>query len=161
MSHSVYTECWIAKSANAPSTTEVETLRAAIKSEDPKDEPLLSQSPLDRLYNSGTESGLLNIAPRTFHIAASDGSVEANGAMWAGVFVEDKEGPLIARIGRDPEGSTSLRSELGGGYMALNDCKDLKKPVILFTDSETMLELIDAWIGEGTTKSLYLSLIHI
>ena len=39
--------------------------------------------------------------------------------------------------------------------MALNDCKDLKKPVILFTDSETMLELIDAWIGEGTTKSLY------
>ena len=39
--------------------------------------------------------------------------------------------------------------------MALVDCKDLKKPVILFTDSETMLELIDAWIGEGTTKSLY------
>jgi len=39
--------------------------------------------------------------------------------------------------------------------MALNDCRDLKKPVILFTDSETMLELIDAWIGEGTTKSLY------
>ena len=155
VSHSIYTECWIAKSADAPSTTAIETLRAAIKSEDPKDEPLLSQSPLDRLYNSGTESGLLNIAPRTFHIAASDGSVEANGAMWAGVFVEDKEGPLIARIGRDPEGSTSLRSELGGGYMALNDCKDLKKPVILFTDSETMLELIDAWIGEGTTKSLY------
>ena len=43
------------------------------------------------MYNAGTESGLLNIAPRTFHIAASDGSVDANGAMWAGVFVEKEE----------------------------------------------------------------------
>ena len=94
MSHSVYTECWIAKSADVPSTAAIDELRDAIKSEDSKDEPLLSQSPLDCLYNAGTESGLLNIAPRTFHIAASDGSVDANGAMWAGVFVENKDDPL-------------------------------------------------------------------
>ena len=43
-------------------------------------------------------------------------SVDASGAMWAGVFVENKDDPLIARIGRDSEGSTSLRAELGGGY---------------------------------------------
>jgi len=53
-------------------------------------------------------------------------SVDASGAMWAGVFVENKDDPLIARIGRDSEGSTSLRAELGGGYMALDDCRDLK-----------------------------------
>ena len=33
--------------------------------------------------------------------------------------------------------------------MGLNDCRDLKKPVILFTDSETMLELIDAWMAKA------------
>lgn len=145
-------ECWVAKSAVLPSDQALENLRTALSTEKTKDEPSIGTSQVERLYNAGTESGLLGANPEKALILASDGSVDAEGRMWAGVYVSGQTSRLLARIGRDVEGSSSLRAELGGGFLGLRKHKDTAMPVILFSDSETFLEHIEAWIDEGSNK---------
>ena len=147
-------ECWVAKSAVLPSDQALENLRTALSTEKTKDEPSIGTSQVERLYNAGTESGLLGVNPEKALILASDGSVDAEGRMWAGVYVSGQTSRLLARIGRDVEGSSSLRAELGGGFLGLRKHKDTAMPVILFSDSETFLEHIEAWIDEGSNKCL-------
>ena len=88
------------------------------------------------------------------HVTASDGSV-GPGCMGTGFTWMD--GSLercgCGRIGRDEEGTSSGRAELGGYAAILKRTPDTQD-LVTATDSEVLCRLVRRWIGQGGKASL-------
>ena len=147
------TECWIHKNAS-PDEAEISHLISELDSTEEHDVPLHYDTPITRLFFSGTESGLLGIDPRSAGIYAVDGSVK-EGVMSAGVFRTCDTKRLGCVVGRSKEGSYSGRAEAGATALALEDAVDHDGLVIILQDAESVLTTIHSWVGEGLHPSLH------
>ena len=54
----------------------------------------------------------------------------------------------MARVGREEEGSSSNRPELGGVVLALKQA-ELHEDVLILCDNESVLKVIRKWVGQG------------
>ncbi len=101
-----------------------------------------------------TELGLI----RTYHfpglVTVSDGSVVSD-CMGAGFTWMDSSLKRCGseRIGRDEEGTSSGRAELGGYTVILKRTPDTQD-LVTVTDSEVLCRLVRRWIGQGGKASL-------
>jgi len=58
-----------------------------------------------------------------------------------------------ARVGREEEGTSSNRPELGGVVLALRQA-ELSEDVLILCDNESVLKAIKKWIGQGGRATL-------
>ncbi len=103
---------------------------------------------------AGTELGLLRAHHFPGHVTASDGSVGSD-CMGAGFTWMDNSLKRCGseRIGRDEEGTSSGRAELGGYTAILKHTPDIQD-LVTATDSEVLCRLVRRWIGKGGKTSL-------
>ena len=82
-----------------------------------------------------------------------DGSCK-EGKMGSGChkFREEGEGKC-ARVGREEEGMSSNRPELGGVVLALQSAA-LSEDALLMCDNEAVLRVIRKWVGQGGKATL-------
>jgi ribonuclease HI len=82
-----------------------------------------------------------------------DGSCK-NGKMGSGCGKFREEGAdKCARVGREEEGTSSNRPELGGVVLALQSAA-LSEDVLLLCDNEAVLCAIKKWVGQGGKATL-------
>ena len=82
-----------------------------------------------------------------------DGSCK-DGRMGAGCCKFRKEGEdRRARVGREEEGASSNRPELGGVVLALQSAA-LSEDALLLCDNEAVLRVIKKWVGQGGKATL-------
>jgi len=89
-------------------------------------------------------------------IYATDGSQE-KGNMGAGFYRHEGETGGFCKVVRDEEGSSSNRAEHAAACIALEDAiayASSRRPLILLTDSKSLLMAIQKWIGEGIDPSI-------
>lgn len=155
-SNGTQTEVWVARTLTADDefANRLDTLRASIEEEGPKERRSIGCSEVEREYLRGSEAGLLGIwDDADLLVYAGDGSL-GDGAMGAGVYCCSDGRLLSARIGRDEEGASSTRPETGAAWLALSDALGKPNPLVYLSDSEALLTNIDKWIGEGATPSM-------
>ena len=155
-SNGTQTEVWVARKLTADDefANRLDTLRASIEEEGPKERRSIGCSEVEREYLRGSEAGLLGIwDDADLLVYAGDGSL-GDGAMGAGVYCCSDGRLLSARIGRDEEGASSTRPETGAAWLALSDALGKPNPLVYLSDSEALLTNIDKWIGEGATPSM-------
>ena len=82
-----------------------------------------------------------------------DGSCK-DGRMGAGCCKFRKKGEdRRARVGREEEGASSNRPELGGVVLALQSAA-LSEDALLLCDNEAVLRVIKKWVGQGGKATL-------
>jgi hypothetical protein len=103
---------------------------------------------------AGTELGLLRAYHFPGYVTVSDGSVGSD-CMGAGFTWMDSSLKRCSseRIGRDEEGTSSGRPELGGYAAILKRTPDTQD-LVTVTDSEVLCRLVRRWIGQGGKASL-------
>jgi hypothetical protein len=91
---------------------------------------------------SVTELGLLRAYHFPGHVTESDGSVDSD-CMGAGFTWMDTslKRCVSERIGRDEEGTSSGRAELGG-YTVITKCTPDTQDLVTVTDSEVLCRLV-------------------
>ncbi len=110
---------------------------------------------LERAYWMGTEVGLLGGYGFQGVTLGVDGSCK-DGKMGSGCFKFKEEGASkCARVGREEEGTSSNRPELGGIVLALQSAA-LSEDAFLLCDNEAVLCVIKKWVGQGGKASLAL-----
>jgi ribonuclease HI len=83
-----------------------------------------------------------------------DGSCK-DGKMGSGCCKFREEGAgKCARVGREEEGTSSSRPELGGVVLALQSAAALSEDVLLLCDNEAVLCAIKKWVGQGGKATL-------
>ena len=89
-------------------------------------------------------------------VYATDGS-NNKGVMGAGFYRLDENRGRCCQLGREEEGNSSNRAELGAACLALEDAKERKdrKPMILLSDSACLLASSQKGIGEGKSPSMW------
>ncbi len=131
---------WVPKSGKDYSPESIEAIWEAWRNDAPKDEW------------AGTELGLLRAYWFPGHVTASDGSV-GTGSMGAGFVWLDRSKCGRERIGREEEGTSSGRSEMGAYTAILRRTPD-HEDLITATDSEVLCRLVGIWVGQGGKASL-------
>jgi ribonuclease HI len=103
---------------------------------------------LERAYWMGTEVGLLGGYGFQGVTLGVDGSCK-DGKMGSGCCKFREEGAgKCARVGREEEGTSSKRPELGGVVLELQSAA-LSEDVLLLCDNEAFLCAIKKWVGHG------------
>ena len=108
-------EIWVPKSVSAPVPDRIESVWEAWRRDSPKDECTVKLEGPEKEWWADTELGLLRAYHFPGHVTASDGSVGPD-CMGAGFTWMDSSLKRCGseRIGRDEEGTSSGRAELGG-----------------------------------------------
>ena len=135
-------------------TEQVETsLRAAWEHEDNKDEMNVVLQGLERNIWKGTEAGWMGCYDFPGETWAGDGSVH-KGVMGAGSVCLQRPGcNLEVRVGREEEGTSSLRPELAAIARTLQAIP-LETDLLYLCDSEAALNRMSRWIGSGPRTTL-------
>ncbi len=101
----------------------------------------------------GTEVGLLGGYGFQGVTLGVDGSCK-DGKMGSGRCKFKEEGAdKCARVGREEEGTSSNRPELGGIVLALQSAA-LSEDALLLCDNEAVLCVIKKWVGQGGKATL-------
>ena len=116
-------------------------LQEAWDSSEQKDECTVCLDDFERAYWMGTEVGLLGEYGFQGVTLGVDGSCK-DGKMGSGCCKFKEEGAdKCARVGREEEGTSSNRPELGGIVLALQSAA-LSKDTLLLCDNEAVLCVI-------------------
>jgi ribonuclease HI len=145
-------EIWVPKAGSAPSPDRIEAVWEAWRRDSPKDECIVKLEGPEKEWWAGTELGLLRAYHFPEHVTASDGSVGPD-CMGAGFTWMDSSPKRSKRIGRDEEGTSSGRADLGGYAASLKRTPDTQD-LVTATDSEVLCRLVRRWIGQGGKASL-------
>ena len=128
-------------------------LQEAWDSSEQKDECIVCLDDLERAYWMGAEIGPLGGYGFQGVALGVDGSCK-DGRMGAGCCKFRKEGEdRRARVGREEEGASSNRPELGGVVLALQSAV-LSEDALLLCDNEAVLRVIKKWMGQGGKATL-------
>jgi hypothetical protein len=101
---------------------------------------------------SDTELGLLRAYWFTGHVTASDVSVGTD-SMGAGLVCLDRSKCGSEHIGREEEGASSGRAEMGSYSAILRRTPD-HEDLITSTDIEGLYRLVGRWVGQGGKSSV-------
>jgi ribonuclease HI len=101
---------------------------------------------------SGTELGLLRVYQVPGRVTASDDSV-VTGSMGSGFVWLDRSRCGSERVGREEEGVSSGRAEMGAYTVILRHTPDHQDRITV-TDSVVLCRLVDRWVGQGGKTSL-------
>jgi len=82
----------------------------------------------------------------------SDGSVGL-GSMGAGFVWLDRSKCGSDRVGREEEGTSSARAEIGAYAAILRRTPD-HEDLVTATDSEVLCRLVSRWVGQGGKASI-------
>ena len=147
-------EIWVPKSGSVPVPDRIEAVWEAWRRDSPKDECTVKLEGPEKEWWAGTELGLLRAYHFPGHVTSSDGSVGSD-CMGAGFTWMDSSLKRCGseRIGRDEEGTSSGRAELGGYAAILKRTPDTQD-LVTATDSEVLCRLVRRWIGQGGKASL-------
>ena len=151
--NSVNMTCWVHKESSLKDAEVVTPVAAAWEEVREKDECEVQLQGPERNFWLGTEVGLLggyNFRGITFGI---DGS-NSDGAMGAGCCcLEEPSLDCHARVGREQEGTSSNRPELGSLLLALRTAST-DQDALIFSDNESVLKTVKKWVGEGGKATL-------
>ncbi len=86
------------------------------------------------------------------NVTASDGSV-GTGSMGAGFVWMDRSKCGSERVGREEEGTSSGRAEMGAYAAILRRTPD-HEDLVTATDSEVLCRVVGRWVGQGGKTSL-------
>jgi len=146
-------QCWVPQDMIFDSEQAETNLQAAWEHEDDKDEMNITLHGLERNFWKGTEAGWLGCYEFPGESWAGDGSVH-KGVMGAGCVCLQRPGrKLQVRVGREAEGTSSLRAELAAMARALQ-ATPLETDLIYLCDSEAALNRMSRWIGSGPKTTL-------
>ena len=145
-------EIWIPKDSGAYSGKDVEAVWDAWRNDTQKDECRVRLEGPEKEWWAGTELGLLRAYQFPGHVTASDGSV-GMGSMGAGFVWLDRSRCGSERIGREEEGTSSGRAEIGAYAAILRRTPD-HEDLLTATDSEVLCRLVGRWVGQGGKASL-------
>ena len=138
----VHTECAEAKQEV------LQRLQSAWECGEEKDECEVQLNGLERAYWIGSEVGRMGGYEFQGAVFGIDGS-NHRGHMGAGCCrLGAPDADKMARVGREEEGSSSNRPELGGVVLALKQA-ELHEDVLILCDNESVLKVIRKWVGQG------------
>ena len=104
-------------------------------------------------YWMGTEVGQLGGYGFQRAIFGLDGSCK-DGTMGSGCCkFQGEEADKCARVGREEEGTSSNRPELGGNVLAIQSSA-LSEDVLVLCDNAAVLCTIKKWVGQGGKATL-------
>ena len=144
---------WVHKECNGIEEEVITKLQEAWDSSEQKDECTVRLNDLEGAYWMGTEMGQLGAYGFQGVTLGVDGSCK-EGRMGSGccTFGEKDEGKC-ARVGREDEGVSSNRPELGAVVLALQSV-GLNEDALLLCDNEAVLCVIRKWVGQGGKATL-------
>jgi len=144
---------WVHKECDIIQTGALTRLQEAWDSSEQKDECIVCLDDLERAYWMGAEIGPLGGYGFQGVALGVDGLCK-DGRMGAGCCKFRKEGEdRRARVGKEEEGASSNRPELGGVVLALQSAA-LSEGALLFCDNEAVLRVIKKWVGQGGKVTL-------
>jgi ribonuclease HI len=144
---------WVHKECDIIEEEALTKLQEAWDSSEHKDECNVCLDDLERAYWMGTEVGLLGGYGFQGVTLGVDGSCK-DGQMGSGCCKFKEEGAgKCARVGREEEGTSSNRPELGGIVLVLESAA-LSEDALLLCDNETVLCVIKKWVGQGGKATL-------
>ena len=144
---------WVHKECNGIEEEVITKLQEAWDSSEQKDECTVRLNDLEGAYWRGTEIGQLGGYGFQGVTLGVDGSCK-DGRMGSGccTFGGKDEGKC-ARVGREDEGVSSNRPELGAVVLALQSV-GLNEDALLLCDNEVVLCVIRKWVGQGGKATL-------
>jgi hypothetical protein len=145
-------EIWVPKSGKSCSPESIEKIWEAWQNDAPKDECKVQLGGPEKEWWTGTEMGLLRAYWFAGHVTASDGSL-GTGSMGAGFVWLDCSKCGSERIGREEEGASSGRAEMGAYGAILRRTPD-HEDLVTATDSEVLCRVVGRWVGQGGKASL-------
>jgi ribonuclease HI len=144
---------WVHKECAIIEEETLTKLQEAWDSSEQKDECVVRLDDLVRAYWMGTGVGQLGGYGFQGVTLGVDGSCK-DGKMGSGCCKFKEEGAgKCARVGREEEGTSSNRPELGGVVLALQSAA-LSEDVLLLCDNEAVLSAIKKWLGQGGKVTL-------
>jgi ribonuclease HI len=144
---------WVHKECGTIEEEVLDKLRAAWESSEQKDECIVCLNDLERAYWMGTEIGQLGGYGFQGVTLGVDGSCK-EGQMGSGCHKFREEGAgKCARVGREEEGMSSNRPELGAVLLALQSVA-LSADALILCDNEAVLRVIRKWVGQGGKATL-------
>jgi hypothetical protein len=144
---------WVHKECDIIEEEALTKLQEAWDSSEQKDECIVRLDDLERAYWMGTEIGQLGGYGFQGVTLGVDGSCK-DGKMGSGCYKFGEKGEgKCARVGREDEGTSSNRPELGGVVLALQSAA-LSEDALLLCDNEAVLRVIRKWVGQGGKATL-------
>jgi ribonuclease HI len=144
---------WVHKKCDIIKEEALTKLQEAWDSSEHKDECIVCLDDLERAYWMGTEVGLLGGYGFQGVTLGVDGSCK-DGQMGSGCCKFKEEGAgKCARVGREEEGTSSNRPELGGIVLVLQSAA-LSEDALLLCHNEAVLCVIKKWVGQGGKATL-------
>ena len=147
--------CWVHRNSPDVQQSSLDTLRAAWENAADKNECEATLEGPDRDFWLGSELGMLGGYAFKGVITGIDGS-NGGGRMGAGCCCfQHPEADRWIRVGREDEGTSSNRPELGGLLLALEATPETDD-LLVACDNEAVLKVIRKWIGQGGKATLVL-----
>jgi hypothetical protein len=144
---------WVHKECDIIEEEALTKLQEAWDSSEQKDECIVCLNDLERAYWTGTEIGQLGGYGFQEVTLGVDGSYK-DGRMGSGCYKFGEKGKgKCARVGREDEGTSSKRPELGGVVLALQSAA-LSEDALLLCDNEAVLRVIRKWVRQGGKATL-------
>ena len=144
---------WVHKECTTIDQRAIMNLRQAWDCAEEKDECTVSMTGLERDYWLGSEAGRVGSYEFQGAVFGIDGS-NHEGCMGSGCCrLGMPEADQRVRVGREEEGTSSNRPELGGVVLALKQA-ELSEDVLILCDNESVLKVIKKWIGQGGRATL-------
>ena len=144
---------WVHKECTTLDQTSIVNLHQAWDCTEEKDECEVRLTGPERDYWLGSEAGRVGSYEFQGAVFGIDGSNHeghmGSGCCRLGAPEADKQ----ARVGREEEGTSSNRPELGGAVLALRQA-ELSEDVLILCDNESVLKAIKKWIGQGGRATL-------
>ena len=150
---SVGMTAWVHRDCTMVDQATIESLQQAWECTEEKDECLVEPVGLERDYWLGSEAGRVGSYEFQGAVFGIDGS-NHKGCMGSGCCRLKLPGAdQQIRVGREEEGTSSNRPELGGVVLALRQA-ELSDDVIILCDNESVLKAVKKWVGQGGRATL-------
>lgn len=144
---------WVHRDHCMVDQTAVESLQQAWECTEGKDECSVEMTGLERDYWLGSEAGRIGGYEFQGAVFGIDGS-NHGGCMGSGCCrLHMPSADQQVRVGREEEGTSSNRPELGGVVLALRQA-ELSEDVLILCDNESVLKVINKWVGQGGRATL-------
>ena len=150
---SVGMTAWVHQDCTMVDQATIESLQQAWECTEEKDECSVKQVGLERDYWLGSEAGRVGSYGFQGAVFGIDGS-NHKGCMGSGCCRLEMPGAdQQARVGREEEGTSSNRPELGGVVLALRQA-ELSDDVLILCDNEAVMKAVKKWVGQGGRATL-------
>ena len=150
---SVGMTAWVHQDCTMVDQATIESLQQAWECTEEKDECLVEPVGLERDYWLGSEAGRVGSYEFQGAVFGIDGS-NHKGCMGSGCCrLKMPEADQQIRVGREEEGTSSNRPELGGVVLALRQA-ELSDDVLILCDNESVLKAVKKWVGQGGRATL-------